>query len=83
MSILKKSLLAIALIAPATLPAAAEGIIDGTYNKEQMERYMPNARATAPRTENRARDVAPQFFLQDRRGAPYAAPASSDVPAGG
>lgn len=82
MSILNKSLLAVALIATTVLPAAAEGVIDGTYNKEQMERYAPNARSGT--AQNRDGSIAPTFFLQDRRGNSSApAPASRDVPAGG
>jgi hypothetical protein len=83
MSILNKSLLAVALIATTILPAAADAVIDDTYNKEQMERYSPNARSSTLQTRDGF--VAPTFFLQDRRsGNMYSpAPASRDVPAGG
>lgn len=84
MSIFTKTILAIALTSTAVLPAAADAVLDRTYAKEQMERYMPDARTTTMQhVHNRGTQVAPQFFLEQRQRAPFNTPAAKYEPAGG
>ena len=66
MSILKKTVLALALSATVILPAAAaEGIVDDgtTYSRQQTEKYTQN-RGPAYRSTQGA--IERGFYLEDR-----------------